>query len=61
MNPQFQGNRSPIQNTGSPFYNPQKDAPNPNNPTLYTTSPTGVSPFMPNSSSKSYIARSNIL
>ncbi len=61
MNPQFQVNRSPVQSSGNPFYNPQKESPNPNNPTLYQGQQQVVSPFMPNSSSKSYIARSNIL
>lgn len=61
MNHQFQGTRQPIQGTIGPFYNPQKDAPNPNNPTLYQVPPPPVGPFMPNSSSKSYIARSNII
>jgi hypothetical protein len=61
MNNQFQGSRSPVQGTIGPFYNPQKDAPNPNNPILYQTPPPPVGTFLPNSSSKSYIARINII
>jgi hypothetical protein len=59
MNPQFTSNRSPHQS--EPFYNPQKNVPNPNNPTLYHTPPSVGVPFMSAGSSKSYIARSNIL
>lgn len=61
MNHQFPGSRSPIQGTINPFYNPQKDAPNPNNPTLYQSPQQPLGPFIPNSNSKSYIARSNII
>jgi hypothetical protein len=61
MNPQFQGSRSPGQSPIGPFYNPQKDAPNPNNPTLYHTPPSVSAQFMPTASSKSYIARSHIM
>jgi hypothetical protein len=60
MNPQFQGTRSPINGSGMSFFNPQKDVPNPNNPLLYqNTSPN--SNYLPNSNSKSFIHRSNIL
>ncbi len=61
MNHQFQGSRSPVQGTTNPFYNPQKDIPNPNNPTLYQNPPPPMGAFIPNSTSKSYIARSNII
>lgn len=61
MNHQFPGSRSPGSASISPFYNPQKDAPNPNNPTLYQPPPQPTLPFQANTSSKSYIARSNIM
>lgn len=61
MNPQFQTNRSPGQSPVGPFYNPQKESPNPNNPTLYQTPPSVTAAFMPNAASKSYIGRSNIM
>jgi len=61
MNQQFQGSRSPTQTNTMPFYNPQKDSFNPNNPTLYQNPNTNVPSFIPNSNSKSYISRSNIL
>jgi len=61
MNHQFPGSRSPGSGAIGPFYNPQKDAPNPNNPTLYQPPPQPTLPFPANSSSKSYIARSNIM
>ena len=61
MNHQFPGSRSPGSGAIGPFYNPQKDAPNPNNPTLYQPPPQPTLPFPASSASKSYIARSNIL
>lgn len=60
MNPQFQTSRSPGQSPLGPFYNPQKEVPNPNNPILYQTPPHVTSQFGPNSN-KSYVARSNIM
>ncbi len=60
MNHQFQGSRSPAQSGNTPFYNPQKDAFNPNNPVLYQT-PHPNLPFHPKSNSNSFISRSNIL
>lgn len=44
-----------------PFYNPQKDAINPNNPVLYPNNNPPVPGFTPSSNSKSYISRSNIM
>ena len=61
MNPQLQGTRSPGQREQMPFYNPQKDAMNPNNPMLYQNNNTNVPGFIPNTNSKSFISRSNIL
>lgn len=61
MNHQFQGGRSPIQGGSMPFYNPQKDAFNPNNPVLYQNSNLNVPGFIPNSNSKSFITRSSII
>ena len=64
MNHQFQGTRSPTQTNTPPFYNPQKDSFNPNNPVLYQNSNSNVPNvpgFLPNSNSKSFISRSNIL
>lgn len=61
MNHQFQGSRSPTQGPPMPFYNPQKDSINPNNPSLYQNSNPGQPIFLPNSNSKSYIARSSII
>ena len=58
MNHQFPGSRSPGSGAIGPFYNPQKDAPNPNNPTLYQPPPQPTLPFPASSASKSYIARS---
>ena len=61
MNNPFPGNRSPIQNTPPPFYNPQKDSINPNNPNLYQNNNPNLPGFVPNTSSKSFISRSNIM
>lgn len=60
MNHQFQGSRSPVQSVNAPFYNPQKDSINPNNPNLYQhPQPNGN--FVPSGNSKSFITKSNIL
>lgn len=61
MNHQFPGSRSPVQGTINPFYHPQKDIPNPNNPTLYQNSQGQMANFGQNPTSKSYIGRSNII
>lgn len=61
MNHQFTGTRSPTQNGNMPFYNPQKDVINPNNPILYQNNNPTAPGFIPGNNSKSYIARSNIL
>lgn len=61
MNHPFPGSRSPVQGNPMQFYNPQKDALNPNNPTLYQNNPTNPPNFIPNSNSKSFITRSNII
>lgn len=58
MNNPFPGSRSP--NSG-PFYNPQKDSPNPNNPNLYQNNSSNVPGFISNPGSKSFISRSNII
>jgi hypothetical protein len=53
-----------MQGGSMPFYNPQKDSFNPNNPVLYqnsNSSTPSVPGFLPNSTSKSFISRSNIL
>jgi hypothetical protein len=59
--PSFPGSRSPIQGGQLPFYNPQKDVINPNNPSLYQNSNSNGPSFVPGSNSKSFISRSNIL
>lgn len=57
----FPGSR-PVQQQGPvPFYNPQKDAPNPNNPMLYQNNSTPVPGYVPPTGSKSFITRSNIM
>ena len=61
MNPPYQGARSPMQNNSMPFYNPQKDVINPNNPILYQNNSVPVPGYAPNTGSKSFITRSNIL
>ena len=61
MNHPYQGTRSPVQGGSIPFYNPQKDALNPNNPMLYQNNSTPVPGFNPNTNSKSFITRSNIM
>jgi len=61
MNPPYQGVRTPAQNGSMPFYNPQKETMNPNNPMLYQNNNTNVPGFIPNGNSKSFITRSNIL
>ena len=61
MKQQFQGARSPSQTNNMPFYNPQKDNLNPNNLNLYQNSNANVPNFIPNSNSKSFITRSNIM
>jgi hypothetical protein len=61
MNHQFQGTRSPTQTNSMPFYNPQKDNFNPNNPILYHNNNTNIPNFISNANSKSFISRSNIL
>jgi hypothetical protein len=58
MNNQFQGSRSPNQRH-LPFYNPQKEAPNPNNPTLYQNNNSTTTSFFPTYNSKSYGGRPN--
>jgi hypothetical protein len=59
MNPQYQPNRPPTQS--DPFYNPQKEFPNQNYQNIYQNPQQGNFAYMPGSTSKSYIARSNIL
>jgi len=60
MSQQFQSIRSP-QGTGQPFYNPQKNAVNPNNPALYQKGDNnGVGFGTGAGKSKSFITRSNI-
>jgi len=61
MNNQFTSSRSPLHGGGMPFYNPQKDAINPNNPILYQPSNSNPPPYIPNTNSKSFISRSNIM
>lgn len=56
----FPGSRSPIANP-SPFYNPQKDTLNPNNPSLYQNNNNVPSFISSNANSKSFISRSNII
>jgi len=58
MSHQFQGSRSPNQRHLT-FYNPQKDAPNPNNPNLYQNNNSTATSFFPTYNSKSYGGRSN--
>jgi hypothetical protein len=63
MNPQFP-RQPPIPVNNIPFFNPQKDVINPNNPALYhNTSSTQihVNNYNPNPNSKSFITRSSIM
>lgn len=59
MNPHYQPNRPPFQI--DPFYNPQKEFPNQNYPNIYQNPHPPNQGYMPPSTSKSYIARSNIM
>ena len=61
MSHSFQGSRAPVAPSSSPFYNPQKESLNPNNPNLYQNSNSNGQGFVPNSNSKSFITRSNIM
>ena len=61
MNNPFPGTRSPVNGSSAPFYNPQKEAMNPNNPMLYQNNQPSANGFVPGSNSKSFISRSNIM
>ena len=61
MNHPYQGTRPPVQAGSVPFYNPQKEVMNPNNPVLYQNNQPNANGFVPGSNSKSFISRSNIL
>ena len=61
MNNQYQGARSPVQNGSMQFYTPKTDSLNPNNPMLYQNNSTPIPGYNPNTNSKSFITRSNIM